>query len=132
MIGHFLKASSRTARRSGVRASILGAALIFSAGSVNRALAQVPSSADTVGGHVRADTTDRLLVVSDTTKEVKHVVKRATRSGTWRSSILKDPFRWPEIFRRNTDVVKDPHWIYPGEVIRIWGTGSEDRGAREG
>ena len=51
--------------------------------------------------------------------EVVHVVKRGDTLWDLAKAYLKDPFRWPDVFQRNTDIVENPHWIYPGETIRI-------------
>ncbi|MFN0100132.1 MAG: LysM peptidoglycan-binding domain-containing protein [Gemmatimonadaceae bacterium] len=50
-----------------------------------------------------------------------HTVKKGDTLWDIAQTYLGDPFRWPEIYRRNTETVKDPNLIYPDQVLIISG-----------
>lgn len=58
---------------------------------------------------------ENIILRSDTPDQ--HVVVPGDTLWGIASRFLKDPWRWPEIWGLNREQVKNPHRIYPGDII---------------
>lgn len=55
-----------------------------------------------------------------------HLVRKGDTLWSIAREYTNDPYRWKQVYELNTAIVRDPHWIYPGERLVLPGAAPAD------
>lgn len=108
--------------KSSMRALALALSLV---GAPAWAQSQTPSDAPAPAAAARPASTPPLEISRDAPD--KHVVVRGDTLWGISGKFLEKPWRWPEIWELNREQIRNPHLIYPGDIVYLDTSGPTPR-----